>query len=168
MATLDLPTLDLPMVAGLASTVIFAVSTLPMLAKAYRSRDLTSYSLGNIGLANVGNVIHSVYVFSLPPGPIWALHTFYIVSAGLMLAWYLQYGLRRLPHRRPDEMGRSADAAPAPALLASHRSDQGGDHDHATCRNVDHRCRPSWSCHRLSPHAARPALPHRRRQPADR
>ena len=68
-------TLSVPVLAGAASTVIFAVSTLPMLVKAYRSRDLSSYSLGNIGLANVGNAVHSVYVFSLPPGPIWALHT---------------------------------------------------------------------------------------------
>jgi hypothetical protein len=37
--------------AGLAATVIFAASTLPLLVKAYRSRDLASYSLGNIGLA---------------------------------------------------------------------------------------------------------------------
>ena len=48
MSTLSMPTL-----AGLTSTVIFAVSTLPMLAKAYHSRDLSSYSFGNIVLANV-------------------------------------------------------------------------------------------------------------------
>jgi hypothetical protein len=81
--------------------VIFAVSTLPMLVKAHRSQDLSSYSLGNIGLANLGNAVHSVYVFSLPPGPIWALHTFYLVSSALMLGWYLRYSLRRPPHRPP-------------------------------------------------------------------
>ena len=81
--------------------MIFAVSTLPMLVKAYRSQDLSSYSLGNIGLANVGNAVHSVYVFSLPPGPIWALHSFYLVSSALMLGWYLRYGLRRPRHRPP-------------------------------------------------------------------
>jgi len=36
-----------------------------MLVKAYRSRDLASYSLGNIALANLGNAVHSVYVYSL-------------------------------------------------------------------------------------------------------
>ena len=92
-------TLSIPVLAGAISTVIFAVSTLPMLVKAYRSRDLSSYSLGNIGLANIGNAVHSVYVFSLPPGPIWALHSFYLVSSGLMLAWYVRYSLRRPPHR---------------------------------------------------------------------
>lgn len=110
---------DLSTLAGLTSTVIFAASTLPMLVKAHRSRDLSSYSLGNILLANVGNAVHSVYVFSLPPGPIWALHAFYLVSSALMLAWYLRYGLRRPPHRPPQGMGRSPDAGPAAALLAS-------------------------------------------------
>src|SRR5215510_11252034 len=90
--------LSVPVLAGAASTVIFAVSTVPMLVKAYRSRDLSSYSLGNIGLANLGNAVHSVYVFSLPPGPIWALHTFYLVSSALMLGWYLRYGLRKPGH----------------------------------------------------------------------
>ncbi|MGE5829563.1 MAG: hypothetical protein ACM30G_14565 [Micromonosporaceae bacterium] len=98
-------TLTVPILAGLASTVIFAGSTVPMLVKAHRSRNLSSYSLGNIALANLGNVVHSVYVFSLPAGPIWALHTFYLVSSGLMLAWYLRYGMRRKPHRLPQRLG---------------------------------------------------------------
>src|SRR5215475_11863466 len=87
--------LSLPTLAGLASTVVFAASTLPMLVKAYRSRDLASYSLGNMTLANLGNAVHSVYVYSLPPGPIWLLHTFHLVSSALMLGWYLRYGLRQ-------------------------------------------------------------------------
>ena len=90
-----------PVVAGAVSTTIFAVSMLPMLVKAGRSRDLSSYSLGNIALANVGNVVHSVYVFSLPPGPVWVLHSFYLVSTVLMLVWYLRYeltGLHRITH----------------------------------------------------------------------
>ena len=69
-----------PVLAGTMSTLIFASSLLPMLLKAARTKDLSSYSLGNIVLSNVGNVIHSVYVFHLPPGPIWALHTFYLVE----------------------------------------------------------------------------------------
>jgi hypothetical protein len=85
---------SLSFLAGVTATVIFAVSTLPMLVKARRTRDLSSYSLGNIGLANVGNLVHSVYVLSLPPGPIWVLHGFYLCSTGLMLAWYLRYGSR--------------------------------------------------------------------------
>jgi hypothetical protein len=82
---------NVPVLAGIASTIIFAASTLPMLVKAYRSRDLSSYSLGNIGLANVGNAVHSVYVLSLPPGPLWVLHGFYLTSTALMLVWFLRY-----------------------------------------------------------------------------
>src|SRR6185295_7931800 len=114
MSTFNAPTL-----AGVASTVIFAVSTLPMLTKAYRSRDLSSYSLGNIALANVGNAVHSVYVLSLPPGPIWALHGFYVLSSGLMLGWYVKYSVRRPPHRTVERMGRSPDASSSCALVAS-------------------------------------------------
>ena len=88
---------SLPVLAGATSTIIFAGSTLPMLVKAWRTRDLGSYSLGNILLANVGNIVHSVYIFSLPPGPIWALHSFYVMSTGLMLVWYLRYDVRRRP-----------------------------------------------------------------------
>jgi hypothetical protein len=86
--------MNLPVIAGAISTTIFALSTLPMLFKAFRTKDLSSYSLGNILLANVGNVVHSAYVFSLPPGPIWLLHTFYLVTTGLMLVWYLRYARR--------------------------------------------------------------------------
>lgn len=83
--------INLPLMAGSVSTLIFAFSTLPMLMKAFRTKDLSSYSLGNILLANVGNLVHSVYVFSLPPGPIWLLHSFYLITTGLMLIWYLRY-----------------------------------------------------------------------------
>ena len=83
----------MPVVAGAASTAIFAASALPMLMKAFRTKDLKSYSLPNIALSNVGNVIHSAYVYSLPPGPIWVLHGFYLVTTGLMLLWYLRYEL---------------------------------------------------------------------------
>ena len=74
-----------PLIAGTISTIIFATSLLPMLIKARKTRDLASYSLGNILLSNLGNLVHSVYVLSLPAGPIWALHGFYVVSMGLLL-----------------------------------------------------------------------------------
>jgi hypothetical protein len=82
---------NLPVLAGIVSTVIFASSTLPMLGKALRTRDLGSYSLGNLVLANAGNAVHSVYVFSLPPGPLWLLHSFNQVSTAVMLIWFLRY-----------------------------------------------------------------------------
>jgi hypothetical protein len=81
----------IPVLAGAVSTVIFAGGTLPMLVKAARTKDLSSYSLGNIVLSNLGNVIQSIYVFDLPAGPMWVLHTFYLLSTALMLFWYLRY-----------------------------------------------------------------------------
>jgi hypothetical protein len=92
--------MNLSVVAGVISTVIFAASMMPMLVKAARTKDLESYSLGNILLANTGNLVHSVYVFSLPPGPIWALHSFYLVSTALMLVWYLRYTESPIRRRR--------------------------------------------------------------------
>jgi hypothetical protein len=97
---------SLPILAGTIATFVFACSALPMLAKAVRSKDLTSYSTSNLVLANVGNAFYSVYVFHLPPGPIWALHAFYLVSSGLMLFWSRRYTLapavdvRRPTHTR--------------------------------------------------------------------
>jgi uncharacterized protein with PQ loop repeat len=90
--------MNIAVLAGSVSTVLFAVSYLPMLAKAVRSKDLASYSLSNLALCNVANAVHSVYVFSLPVGPIWALHSFYVVASLLMLVWFLHYrrGARHL------------------------------------------------------------------------
>jgi hypothetical protein len=79
-----------------------------MLIKAGRTKDLGSYSLGNIVLANIGNVIYSVYVFQLPAGPAWALHTFYLISTALMLLWYLRYAAHR---RRGDDLRASVGGA---------------------------------------------------------
>ena len=94
--------MTIPVLAGVASTVIFAGSTLPTLVKAARTKDLGSYSFGNIVLSNLGNVIHSVYVFHLPAGPVWVLHAFYLLSTALMFGWYLRYtGLPVL--RRPSD-----------------------------------------------------------------
>ncbi len=82
---------DVALLAGTISTVLFASSTLPMVVKAKRTKDLASYSLANIVLANLGNAVHCIYVVHLPPGPIWALHGFYVVTSGLMLLWCLRY-----------------------------------------------------------------------------
>jgi hypothetical protein len=101
---------SLPVLAGITSTTLFAASTLPMLVKAYRTRDLSSYSLGNILLANVGNAVHSVYVFSLPAGPLWVLHAFYLTTTAWMLVWFLRYG-GRARVRRLGVMTHSARAA---------------------------------------------------------
>ena len=82
---------SVPVAAGSVATIVFALSMLPMLGKAVRTKDLASYSRGNLVLANVGNLIYSLYVFHLPAGPIWLLHTFYAVTSALMLFWSLRY-----------------------------------------------------------------------------
>ena len=41
-----------------------------MLSKAFRTKNLAFYSLGNLMLSSVGNFIYSIYIFQLPPGPI--------------------------------------------------------------------------------------------------
>lgn len=90
--------MNISVLAGLVSTVLFAVSYLPMLLKALRTRDLDSYSLSYLALSNAANAVHSVYVISLPPGPIWALHFFYAVASALLLTWYLRF---RSVHNHP-------------------------------------------------------------------
>ena len=62
-----------------------------MLVKAWRTKDLRSYSLGQIVLYNIGNLLYWLYVISLPVGPIWLMHGFYTVAMGLMLIWYVLY-----------------------------------------------------------------------------
>ena len=79
----------LPLLAGLASTALFVVSYLPMLARALRTRDLRSYSRTSLVLANLGNGVHAIYVYSLPVGPIWYLHGFYLGASALMLGLHL-------------------------------------------------------------------------------
>ena len=108
---------SIPVTAGVVASVVFAASALPMLGKAARSKDLASYSRSNLVLANVGNAVYSVYVFNLPAGPIWLLHTFYIVSSALMLIWSLRYGRRP----GPAEVTAADAAARVPAAAIADR-----------------------------------------------
>ncbi|MGW4928911.1 hypothetical protein ACWEOH_07145 [Agromyces sp. NPDC004153] len=99
--------MDLAVFAGVVSTGLFAMSYLPMLVKAARTKDLSSYSLGNLAITNAGNLVHSVYVFALPFGPIWLLHGFYLVASALMLVWFLRYRTTSRGGRvRHDDVGQ--------------------------------------------------------------
>ncbi len=82
---------SLQLFAGFTSTAMFVTSNLPMLLKAYKTKNLKSYSFGHIAMSNLGNLIHWLYVSSLPVGPIWFLHGFFTVATALMLFWYLRY-----------------------------------------------------------------------------
>ncbi|MDR6905561.1 uncharacterized protein with PQ loop repeat [Agromyces sp. 3263] len=116
--------MDLAVLAGVASTGLFAMSYLPMLMKAGRTKDLSSYSLGNLAITNAGNALYSVYVFSLPIGPIWFLHSFYLVTSALMLGWFLRYRSRRPAagdapaHGRHAREAGATDAAGEPAAAS--------------------------------------------------
>ena len=83
--------MDMNVLAGSFSTAVFVGSYLPMLVKAARTRDLDSYSRSQLALANLGNIINSLYVFSLPVGPVWFLHSFNLVCTLFMLVWHLRY-----------------------------------------------------------------------------
>ena len=73
------------------STSIFILSHIPMLIRAFRTKDLRSYSVANLMLANLGNAFHWLYVVNLPFGPIWLLHSFYTLVSAMMLFWYMRY-----------------------------------------------------------------------------
>ena len=99
---------ELSLLAGVTSTTLFVVSYLPMLYRAVRTRDLASYSRPSLVLANVGNVIQSAYVFSLPVGPIWFLHAFYLGASALMLSLHLRH------HTTDNPAGDPTNAQGAP------------------------------------------------------
>jgi hypothetical protein len=89
------------LLAGTVATGVFVVSYLPMLLKAARSKDLSSYSGSSLVLANVGNLVQAVYVATLPPGPLWFLHGFYLVVSALMLFWWWRHGVPAATDRPP-------------------------------------------------------------------
>lgn len=93
-------------VAGVISTLLFLGSNLPMVVRAARTRDVRSYSRGNLVMTNIGNVVYTVYVLSLPAGPIWLLHLVYTAVSAFMLLVHVYWTPRvlstwnaRLPRR---------------------------------------------------------------------
>ncbi|MGH3347885.1 MAG: hypothetical protein ACRDO4_12985 [Nocardioides sp.] len=104
---------DAGVLAGTVSTTLFVLGFLPMLIKARRTRDLGSYSPGNLLITNLGNAVHSVYIFSLPVGPIWALHTFYLLSTAAMLWWWWRFhGRQGAPSEGTPAIGGQAPRSP--------------------------------------------------------
>lgn len=114
--------MDIPLLAGMVATAVFAGSNLPMLRKALRTRDVSSYSPSSLVMINGANIVYSLYVFTLPVGPVWVLHSFYVVSCAIMLTlWVRQHrhaGDRRAADHAPD---RAADRAPAVGGLSPAR-----------------------------------------------
>jgi hypothetical protein len=84
-------TIQVQFYAGVISSLIFSISNIFMIRKAYKTNDLKSYSPGHLALSNLGNLIHWIYISSLPFGPIWFLHAYYTIVTALMLYWYFRY-----------------------------------------------------------------------------
>jgi hypothetical protein len=103
------------LVAGTGSSLIFIGSNFPMLLKALTTRNLQSYSLAQISLANTGNLIYWFYVIGLPVGPIWFLHAFNTAVALIMLALYLRFEWmsKKLHTQRPFFFWTKADESRA-------------------------------------------------------
>ena len=83
--------IDVPAVAGVLSTCVFALVTMPMLTKAARTNDLFVLQRRHLLMSNAGNILYSFYVFSLSVGPVWALHAFNMAIGSAMLTWWLRY-----------------------------------------------------------------------------
>jgi hypothetical protein len=82
---------SLSMLAGFASSSIFISSNLPMLFKAFKTKDLSSYSPWHLALGTLGNTIYWLYVISLPLGPVWFLQAFFTIASASMLFCYLHF-----------------------------------------------------------------------------
>jgi uncharacterized protein with PQ loop repeat len=126
-------TQNLSLIAGAVSSLIFVSSHVPMLWKAYKTRDLSSYSLLNIILINVGNLLYWLYIVSLPIGPVWMMHTFYTVSSGLLLYLYGRYVLSKSIKRYSQRLLarlRSKISLPSVPSLNHHH-----DHQYSSCQS---------------------------------
>jgi hypothetical protein len=90
---------NLQVIAGTLAGFIFAGASWNMVVKAWRTKDLRSYSLGQILLNNLGNVFYWLYVASLPFGPIYFMHGFFTLVSLFMLVAYLRYAPSDRPAR---------------------------------------------------------------------
>ena len=108
-------------VAGVVSTLLFLGSNLPMVVRAARTRDLRSYSRGNLVMTNIGNAVYTVYVLSLPAGPIWLLHLVYTAVSAFMLLVHICWTprvLTRWNERLPLRLSRRTELQEAATTAA--------------------------------------------------
>ncbi|MBI5928499.1 MAG: hypothetical protein HY862_04280 [Chloroflexi bacterium] len=91
---------QIQILAGAVCSFIFMSATFPMLYKAWRTKNMASYSLLNIGLNNAGNLLYWLYVTTLPLGPVWLLHGFNTIVTLIMLIWCLIYRVDKQPIQR--------------------------------------------------------------------
>lgn len=82
---------QIQVVSGSIAGIIFAMASWNMVVKAWRTKDVSSYSLGQIVFNNVGNLFYWLYVASLPFGPIYFMHGFFTLVSVFMLICYFVY-----------------------------------------------------------------------------
>jgi uncharacterized protein with PQ loop repeat len=102
--------MEIQVLAGSIAGMIFASGSMNMLLKAWRTKDIGSYSLGFILFNNIGNLVYWLYVISLPFGPIWLMHSFYTITMLLMLIWYVLY--RKPANPEPQKTLKIQQAVP--------------------------------------------------------
>lgn len=81
-----------------------------MLIKAARTKDFSFYSGSNLIIPNSGNGVQMLYVITLPPGPVWVLHTFNTAAGAHMLIWWTQHRDRDPRTRTPQPSGHTCSA----------------------------------------------------------
>ena len=113
------------LLAGSASTVLFVASTLPMVVRAARTKDVTSYSRGHLVMTNTGNLVHSLYVASLPLGPIWLLHGVHVGVSAFMLGAHLLWAPSLAPKCDGSAVVPSRRLSGTPAPTAERRTAPG-------------------------------------------
>lgn len=100
-------------VAGVISTLMFLGSNLPMVVQAVRSRDVSSYSRGYLVMTNIGNAVYTIYVLSLPAGPIWLLHMVYTAVSAFMLLVHVYWAPAVPPSDPPSDLALDVPRRPA-------------------------------------------------------
>ena len=110
---------DFPVLAGLMSTTLFVASYLPMLYRAVTTRDLGPPTAGRVWCWPTSATSFSRSTsYSLPTGPIWFLHGFYLGASALMLGLHLRHiGMDSASGRAADTDDRDVGAV---GVLGTH------------------------------------------------
>ena len=95
---------QIQVIAGSIAGLMFSAGSLNMVIKAWQTKDLRSYSLGQIMLNNIGNLFYWLYVISLPFGPIYVMHSFFTLVSLFMLIWYFLYQTGATSRKVPDTL----------------------------------------------------------------
>jgi len=100
----------LQILVGYLCTSIFMLSRVPMLLKAVRTRDLSSYSLGHLAMSAGANLLFWIYVVGLAFGPVWILQIFFTVTDLTMLTLCVKQ--RRLEKKGSAKLGQLVSSSP--------------------------------------------------------